>query len=231
MHFHTVSSQREQDRFINCMWSHFPSSCWLPLEAFTFNSRLTLNGHYSPSPLLYEWVNRPRAVKIFAWSHTAGQNLFTPHQLEKILILKHASFHWKLHGICRNTIFVIIHSLENLVTSACRITTYLWELKRHLSFLMANSYHHFCWNSNRFTFRTSFGIKTYFLNILSLHLRSFKHVYRNKKTSVYLLDLSPPSFVFQSCPSKRSYSFWPSATNWSHLEKTCTGFSISEDLW
>lgn len=90
----------------------------------------SINGRIGPE----KWKDLP---EVRLWNRTSSY----PTILRKYWFLNVEVFIGSY--IYRNTIFVIIHSLEHLIISACVITTYLRELKRHLPYLMAKCHHYF----------------------------------------------------------------------------------------
>lgn len=125
-------------------------------------------------------------MKRFAWSQTVEQNLFISHHLEKILILKCGSFHWKLylqkHHFC-------YHSFFRTLDHICLCDHYLLTRTKE-TFTLSNGKMSslLYWGSKRFTFKKSFGIKTYFLFCLCIW-EVFKNVFWDKRAFVYLSDL------------------------------------------
>lgn len=174
MHFHTASSKAEHGIFINYMWSHLPTSCrpqigpWKP--SLLIKGWNTMDTH-SPRPLTL-WMNEQaqRREEIFLKSHCGTESVLIP-AWEK---------HWFLNveasiGGCIISIEIPFcpHSFFRKLGPICwSMTTLLGELERHVPFLMAQYHDHLCWSSNRFTFKTNFGINTYFRSILSVCLRS-----------------------------------------------------------
>ena len=116
--------------------------------------------------------------------------------------------------------------------------TVFWELKRHLPFPRAKCHHCLYWGSKRFTFKTNFIIKTYFLHIL---FEKSLSMCQNKRAFIYLLSLFalvlahfPNCTVFPSCAFKEKLQFLVFGYKLEpprEKKKMCSGFSINEDLW
>lgn len=82
---------------------------------------------------------------------------------------------------------------------------HFWELMRHLPFRRAKCHHCFYWGSKRFTFKTNFIIKTYFLHIL---FKKSLSMCQNKRAFIYLLGLFALVLAhFPNCTVFPSHAF------------------------